>query len=182
MIQLTRDEVQFYKSDEDKSTRKKFELSQMTPVEIEIHRAEKLTEILQKRADAEATQLKAKEYTTYVLDEIASRAAESGVTIFMPHVVSRDLYKKVVQIGENMNLTAREKVTARIAPEHLKIINFEKINMPEVLYEQIQSKDLFMICWKIPDDEERPTEGKDESKIDQRCYLLLLLCKSSTTE
>lgn len=160
MVELTRDEVKFCKSTQDKLPRRKYELSEMTSIEVEIRRTEKLTEILMKRAEAEAAKTKAHQYIEYVIEKIALHAAESGVTIFLPHVVSRDLYKKVLEVGENLRLTAREKVQARITAEHLKIINFKKVNLPRVLFEHIKSKDVFMICWKIPDDEERSVEGK----------------------
>lgn len=159
MVELTRNEVNFCKSTEDKSSRRKCELSEMTSIEVEIYRTGKLSEILMKRAEAEAAKTKAHQYIEYVIDKIALHAAESGVTIFMPHVVSRDLYKKVLEVGENLRLTAREKVQAKITPEHLKIINFKKVNFPRVLFEHIKSRVVFMICWKIPDDEERSVEG-----------------------
>lgn len=152
--------MKFCKSTEDKSTRQKFELSQITPKEVEIHRAEKLAEIWKKRSDAEAAKLKANQYIEYVIEKIAFHAAESGVTIFMPHVVSRDLYKKVIEVGENFRLTAREKVKTKILPEHLKIINFKKVNLPQVVFDQIHSKEVLMICWNCPIYEsERSVEG-----------------------
>lgn len=159
MVELTRDEVKFCKSTQDKRPRRKYELSELTSTEVEIHRTKKLTEILMKRAEADATKTKAHQYIEYVIDKIALHAAESGVTIFLPHVVSRDLYKKVLEVGENLRLTAREKVQTKITPEHLNIINFKKVNLPRVLFEHIKSKDVIMICWKIPDDEERSVEG-----------------------
>lgn len=165
MVKLTRAEVNFCKSTENKSSRRKCELSEMTSIEVETHRTEKLKEILMKRAEAEAAKTKAHQYIEYVIDKIALHAAESGVTIFLPHVVSRDLYKKVLEVGENLRLTAREKVQTKITAEHLKIINFEKVNLPQVLFEHIKSKDVFMICWKIPDDAERSVEGKSKRKL-----------------
>lgn len=159
MIQLTQDEVHFWKNHEDMPVRRKYELNEMTLIEIEKHRAEKLTDILKKRADAEVEKLKMTQYIEYVIEKIVSNVPESGVTIFMPHVVSRDLYKKVLQAGNNLGLTARERITTKITSEHMKIINFEKINLPEVLFKHIKSKDVFMICWKAPEDADRTIEG-----------------------
>lgn len=158
MTNLLKDELDYYKNTEDRSSRKTFDLSQMTAVEQEINKSEKLSLILKKRADAEEAKVKAHEYIKFVFDEIESHSEGSGVTIFMPHVITRDLYKKVIEIGDGLRLTPRERRTAIVTAEHLRIINYEQENMPQVLFDHIQSKEVFMVCWKIPDEELEPVE------------------------
>lgn len=160
MVQLLKDELEFCKNIQDNPPRKTCELYQMTPIEAKINKSEKMADILKKRADAEEAKLKAHQYTEYVLDEIESHSEGSGVAIFMPHVVTRDLYKKVLEVAESLSLTARERRTTTVTPEHFKIINFDKVNMPQVLFDHIKGKEVFMVCFKIPDNELRPVECK----------------------
>lgn len=160
MVQLIRDESKYFsETDDGRPIRRKYELNELTPRELEIRRAEKTEQIIKKRADAELARLKNIQHTEYVLEEVESHAEGSGVTIFMPHVITRDLYKKVQEVAENLRLSARERVTAIVTDEHLKMINYEKVNMPSVIFNHIKSKEVFMVCWKIPDDEERSAEG-----------------------
>lgn len=160
MTNLLKEELDYFKNKEESPSRKTFDLSQMTAVEQEINKSEKLSMILKKRADAEEAKVRAHQYIKFVFDEIESHSEGSGVTIFMPHVITRDLYKKVIEIGDGLRLTPRERRTAIVTAEHLKIINYEQENMPQVLFDHIQSKEVFMVCWKIPDEELEPVECK----------------------
>lgn len=159
MTELLKDELEFtIQNIEENTSRKTFDLNQMTTVEADINRSEKLTDILNKRARTLEAKLMADQYLEYVFNEIESHAEGSGVTIFMPHVITRDLYKKVLEVADTLRLTPREKRAVTVAPEHLKIINYSQVNMPEVLFEHIKSKEVFMICWRKPESESQPVE------------------------
>lgn len=149
MAQLLKDEVEYVKHYQEKPLRKTFEFFQMTTIEAEINKSEKLAAILKKRAEAEETKRKELEYIEFVFDEIEIHAEGAGVTIFMPHVITRDLYKKLLQVGENLNLTVRERRNAVVTRDHLKIINYSEVNMPQVLFDHINGKQVFMVCWKV---------------------------------
>lgn len=158
MIQLLKSELEYFQNVQEKSSRKTFDLNQITSIEAEIIKSEKLTEIFKKLAAAEVAKIKAQKRLNYVLDEIEAHAEGSGVTIFMPHVLTRDLYKRVQEIGEGLHLTARERTNAIVTAEHLNIINCDGVNMPQVLFDHINGKEVLMVCWKIPDDQEESIE------------------------
>lgn len=160
LTELIKNELESTK-DISNLNRNVFELNELTPLEMERYNAEKLNANLLKRAEIEAAELKTHQYIEFVTDEIMSRASDMGVTIFMPHVINRDLYKRVLEVADKLHLSAKDRVMVKIPLDHLKIINFECINLPLVLYEQIKAKEVFMVCWKISDDELRPVEGKE---------------------
>lgn len=137
----------------------------MTETEAEINKTMKMDSIMKKRAAAAEIKMKAHNQLKFAIDEIIEHAQGSGVTIFMPHVLSRDLFKKVVGIGDGLGLSARDKTMAVVTPEHLQIINFEKERMPYVLFDHIKAKEVFMICWKTNDDELEPVESTRPQSI-----------------
>lgn len=89
-------------------------------------------------------------------------AADLGITILMPHILSRDLFKKISDPADKFQLTAKEKKNAQILTEHLEVIHFECVNpLPQYLLDHIMGKDVLMVCWKVNDGDARAVEGSD---------------------
>lgn len=83
--------------------------------------------------------------------------AEMGVTVFMPHTVNKDMMKRLTEYGDMFTLSAKDKKLVTIAEQHLEWINFDIVNpLPDFYLRELYEKDVFMVCWKIPDNEMRP--------------------------
>ncbi|XP_055907207.1 uncharacterized protein LOC129942355 [Eupeodes corollae] len=95
------------------------------------------------------------DYLMFVTDEIRKNLPDMGVTIFGPHV-SRDVYKKLMEVAETQKIQCKDRRTGPLLPEHFDIINFACENPidPEVL-EHMYNKDLLICFWKISDTDTR---------------------------
>lgn len=132
----------------------------MTAIEIERDNIQKAREMEAERIKKEAAEKSRLDYLTFVTDEIISHHSDMGVTIFMPHIITRDLYRQVCDVAEKRHLTAKEKVTTGITAKQLSIINLETKEFSKYFFQHIKDKEVFMVCWKLPDDELRPVQGK----------------------
>lgn len=143
------------------SGRQYYELTEMTPKEQNrYNQKEKIREEAEK-IELEAAQRRRKEYLTYVTDRIMMKARDCGVTVFLPHLTGRDLFKRVADPAEKFQLTARDKKIGQILDEHLEVIHFECDNpMPQYVIDHLLRKDVFMVCWKLNDSESRTVTGK----------------------
>lgn len=139
-----------------------FELTEMTPVEQMRHSLKLKEEEKIERIEQEAAQRRRNEYIRFVTDKIIKHASDMGVTLLMPHIVSRDLFKRLTDPGERMfQLIARDKRNVQILPEHLDVIHFECENpIPRYVLDYIGKKDVFAVCWKVAETELRSVEGK----------------------
>lgn len=82
-----------------------------------------------------------------------------GVSVFMPHIVSKDLLKRIPEYGEKFALVAKDKRNILIAPEDLELLHFEIDNpMPPFLLDILYAKEALMVCWKNADTELTPIE------------------------
>lgn len=142
------------------SSRQYHDLAEMTLKELERHnRNIKLQEEVEK-IEQEVAHRQRQEYLTFVTDRIMSKAGDCGVTIFLPHLVGRDLFKKVSDPADKFQLTARDKKNAQIMEEHLEVIHFDCDNpLPKYVIDHLLKKDIFMVCWRLNDNESRSIEG-----------------------
>lgn len=144
----------------DQNLRVYYALDEMTPLELirfnEIQRREEEYN----RIEVEAAQQRRNEFLCSVTNKIMHKLDDLGVTVFMPHVVSRDLFKRVTDIAEKCQLTARDKKTIQIKPEHLDAISLECTNpLSQYVFDHIVNKDVFMVCWKLTDMENLDVES-----------------------
>lgn len=139
-----------------------FELTDMTPIEQARHNLKLKEEEETERIEQEAAQRRRHDYIRFVTDKIMKHASDLGVTLLMPHVVSRDLFKRLTDPGERIfQLIARDKRAVQILPEHMEMIHFECENpIPRYVLDYIAKKDAFAICWKVAESELRTVEGK----------------------
>lgn len=108
------------------------------------------------RIESEAAELKRREYITSVTNQIMERSTDLGVTLLMPHTLSRDLFKKLSDQGEKFGVTARDKKNIFLKPEDLEILFFEVSNpMPSYVLKHLYGKEAMLICWKLTESEER---------------------------
>ncbi|XP_055854560.1 uncharacterized protein LOC129918196 [Episyrphus balteatus] len=107
------------------------------------------------RKEVEEAKREKLEYLTFVTDEIMKNLPDMGVTIFGPHV-SRDVYKKLMEVAETQKMQCKDRRTGPLLPEHFDIINFACENPidPEVL-ENMYNKDLLICFWKISETDTR---------------------------
>lgn len=131
----------------------------MTAIEIKRNEMQNAKEMEAERIKKEAAEKSRQQYLTFVTDEIISHHSDMGVTIFMPHAITRDLYRKVCDVADKRHLSAKEKTTTGITTEQLSVINLETKDFPDYLFQHIEDKEVFMVCWKLPDDELRPVQG-----------------------
>lgn len=130
-----------------------YELTEMTPTELIRFNAKRLQDEESERIEMEAAQKRRRDYLTFVTDEIIKNASDLGVTILMPHVMSRDLLKRLTEPADKCQLVAKDKKNVQITLEHVEIIEFECTHpIPLYLLDHINNKDLFMVCWKLATD------------------------------
>lgn len=80
-----------------------------------------------------------------------------GVTVYMPHLITRDLFKRMTEQGDKFGLQAKDKKNALISDDDLEILHFEIDNpMPPYVLKLLKKKEAFLICWKSGEFEERP--------------------------
>lgn len=144
----------------DQNIRVYFALDQMTPVELIRYNGIQRKENEYKKIEMEAAKQRRNEFLCSVTNKIMRKLDDLGVTLFMPHVVSRDLFKRVTDIAEKCQLTARDKKTIQIKSEHLDAINLECTNpLSQNIIDHIVNKDVFMVCWKLTDMENLDVES-----------------------
>lgn len=137
-----------------------YELDEMTPVESTRHNEMLRKEEEYAKIESEAAQRRRNEFLHSVTDKILSKLDDLGVTVFMPHVVSRDLFKKVSEMAEKCQLTARDKKAAQIRTEHLEAMLLDCENpLAQHVIDHILDKDVFMVCWKLTDMENPVVES-----------------------
>lgn len=137
-------------SDPETSGRVYYELSAMTPIELQRYNVKCLREEMCERIEQEAAQQRRNEYLTFVTDQIMLNASDLGVSIFMPHVISRELMKRLTEPADKCQLVAKDKKSVRLVPEHVEIIEICGHDpMPPYLLDHIGCNDVFMVCWKM---------------------------------
>lgn len=163
LIDLITVKIEFCRGhqNEEDCSRNLYQLFQMTETELERYQARKVESFQKRKAEEEELAKKQRKYIEYVTEEIMSRAGDLGVTLFMPHVIQKNWFKSVVDAGDKLRLTAKEKTTMKITGANLGVINFEQQDFPKVLFEYLSGKEVFAVCWKTSDDELRSTEGTE---------------------
>lgn len=151
-------------TDPETSGRAYFELNEMTPIELERYNVIQKMEEENDRLEQESAQRHRIEYLTFVTDEIMKNSSDMGVTVLMPHVISRDLLKRLSDPADKCHLVAKDKKNAQILSDHIDVLEFctTADSMPKHLVDHILNRDVFVICWKITDnngDGEKNVEG-----------------------
>lgn len=169
-------------SDPETSCRLYFELNEMTSVERERYDVVQKMEEENDRIEQESAQRCRVEYLTFVTDEIMKNSSDMGVTVLMPHVISRDLFKRLSDPADKCHLVAKDKKNAQVLSEHIDVLEFCKINsMPKHLVDHILNRDVFVVCWKITDnngDSDKNVEGFFFLEIRRKYYALNILVDS----
>lgn len=165
LMDLITKELEVERKSRDQSfetLRSYYELTEMTPIELDRYHLKLKEEEKVERIEREAAQRRRNDYLTFVTDKIMKHMNDLGVTLLMPHIVSRDLFKRLTDPAERIfQLVARDKRNVQIMPEHLEVLYFECDNpMPKYILDYIGKKDAFAVCWKIQEGESRSVEGK----------------------
>lgn len=91
-----------------------------------------------------------------------NQGGDMGVTVHMPHLIARDLFKRMTDQGEKFGLQAKDKKNSLINDDNLEVLHFEIENpMPPYVLKLLKKKEAFMICWKTAELEERSITGKE---------------------
>lgn len=150
-------------ADPETSGRMYYELTELTPVERVRYDAIQKLEEENERIEEESTQRRKIEYVTFVTDQIMKNAYDMGVTLLMPHVISRDLLKRLSDPADKCHLVAKDKKNVQIVHDHIEILDICSIDsMSSYLVDHILNRDVFAVCWKVTDtnaDGERNVEG-----------------------
>lgn len=111
------------------------------------------------RIERAAVEKSRRDYITFVTDEIMEHAFDMGVTVMMPHTVSKDLIKRIPDYGEKFGLTPKDKRQVIIQPGDLEVLHFE-IDEPlsPFMLEVLHAKEAMLVCWKNAETELRPIE------------------------
>lgn len=181
LVEMILNELDIERATRDPNTttaaRQYFELDELTPLEQTM--ADDLAKVKQHndRIEAEMCQRKRDEYLTGVTDTITSNANDMGVTILMPHVMSRDLLKRLSDAADKCALVVKEKKNIRILPEHTDIIGFGCTSpMPRHLLDHIMDREVFAVCWKIADnnvESKKDVEGSYSCKIVRTTFIVI---------
>lgn len=139
-------------TDPQTSGRLYYELNELTPLELKRCEAIEKMEEKNDRIEMESMQRRRIEYLTFVTDEIIKNSNDMGVTIMMPHVMSRDLLKRLTDPADKCCLVAKDKKNVQILNEHINIIEFDSsAPMPQYLLDHIFNRDVYAVCWKVAD-------------------------------
>lgn len=142
-----------------------YELNEMTPVERQRFDAAEKIQKENERIEFESYERQRTEYLIHVTDEIMANADDLGVTILMPHVVSKDLLKRLSDPADKCHLVAKDKKTLQIHDEHILVIEFGSSNpMPRYLLENILNRDVLAICWKVTDNNNNNIENPKKTE------------------
>lgn len=137
-----------------------YELTEMCPVELERYNAKQAIEDETERIEREAAAESRKQYITSVTDAIMERAGDQGVTILMPHTITRDLVKKLQEHGDKFSIIVKDKKNFRLKADDLDILHFDEENtLPLYILNHLYKNEAFMVCWKLADAELRPVTG-----------------------
>lgn len=150
-------------TDPETSGRIYYDLNEMTPVERERFDAIQKFDEENDRIEEESSQRRRIEYLTFITDEIMKNASDMGVTILMPHVISRDLLKRLTDPADKCHLVAKDKKNVQVLREHIDMLEFCTSDlMSQYLIDHILNRDVFVVCWKVTDtniDNEKNVEG-----------------------
>lgn len=142
-----------------------YELHEMTAIERNRFEIVQRIEEENERLEQESALRRRTEYLTFVTDEIMKNANDMGVTILMPHVISRDLLKRLSDPADKCRLVAKDKKNVLVLSEHIDVLEFSTSeSMPKHLVDHILNHDVFVVCWKITDnntDGDKNVEGFD---------------------
>lgn len=150
-------------TDPQTSGRTYYELNELTPVEQQRFRIIQKIEEENERIEFESAQRRRIEYLTFVTDKIMNNSNDMGVTILMPHVISRDLLKRLSDPADKCHLVAKDKKNVQILKDHIELLELCTTDlMPQPLIDHIVNRDVFVVCWKITDsnaDGDKNVEG-----------------------
>lgn len=97
-------------------------------------------------------------------------ASDLGVSIFMPHVIIRELMKRLTEPADKCQLVAKDKKSVRLVPEHVEVVGIGGHDaMPQYLIDHIGCNEVFMVCWKMAETNGeacRTIEGIFETKFE----------------
>lgn len=137
-----------------------YELGELTPREQERYDRQRQLADEAARIEREAQHKRRQEYLAFVTERITQRTSDCGVTVFLPHLVGRDLLKRVSDAADKFQLAVRDKKVVQILEEHLDAMHYDCANpMPAYVIDHLLRKDVFMVCWKLPDGDARAIEG-----------------------
>lgn len=139
-------------TDPQTSGRIYYELEELTPIERERFEAEQKIEEQIERIEQESEQRRRFEYMKFVTDSIMKNSNDMGVTVLMPHVISRDLLKRLSDPAEKCQLVAKDKKTVQILREHIDTLEICAVDaIPTYLVDHILNWEIFVVCWKVTD-------------------------------
>lgn len=145
------------------SGRMYYDLTEMTPIERVRYDVIQKLEEENERIEQESAQRRQIEYLTFVTDQIMENSHDMGVTLLMPHVISRDLLKRLTDPAEKCHLVAKDKKNVQILRDNIEILDIcTSDSMNQYLVDHILNREVFAVCWKITDtnaDGDRNVEG-----------------------
>lgn len=139
-------------TDPETSGRLYYDLNEMTLVERKRFESLQKIEEENERIEQESAQQSRLDYLTCVTDTIMKNSYDMGVTVFMPHVISRDLLKRLSDPADKCHLIAKDKKNVLVLREHIDTIeSCANESMSPYLVDHILNREVFVVCWKVTD-------------------------------
>lgn len=139
-------------TDPETSGRLYYDLNEMTLVERKRFESLQKIEEENERIEQESAQQSRLDYLTCVTDTIMKNSYDMGVTVLMPHVISRDLFKRLSDPADKCHLIAKDKKNVQVLREHIDTIETcASESMSSYLVDHILNREVFVVCWKVTD-------------------------------
>lgn len=159
LLDLLRKELELFKSGESLN-RLTYELRERSAIEAERFRIMREELIKHRLLDQEKKSQMVYDYNMKLTSDIMDNAADTGVVLFMPHVINDDLLNNMEGPANAMKLQLKTYETIKITKEDFEMINFDEKNMSMKLFRQIQGRDLLICAYKMQFGELTPINGK----------------------
>lgn len=152
-------EIEMSSRDAGYDPRQFFDIDQMLPFELgEYIRLKEVTERearIKKETDDENRRL----YILYVTDKIMDNSKDVGITIMMPHIIDKDLPKRLQEYGDANSLSYKDRVITTILPEHYELIHFEnEAPISPIIQHVLEENECMIVVWSKNGKDMRPIE------------------------
>lgn len=153
-----KDELELYKSGKPMN-RQTFDLREMSALEAQRFRIMREKMISDRKQYQGKKQKIVYDYRMGVTDNIMENVADTGVTVFMPHVIDDELLGNLAEHATRMNMQQKTSIVTQITKLDLEMINFDGKNMSPLLFNHIRDKEVLIVAWKMASVELRPING-----------------------
>lgn len=159
LLNVIKEEIDIYKSGEEMQ-RAMVDLNEMSQIEAHRFRIMREDLIRGRKLEQQKNYQMVYDYRMVLTDKIMDNTADIGITVFMPHVLDKDLIKNLTEAAAGMSMTLKQHCTTKITKEHLEMINFDGENLSSMVFNHIRDRDVLIVAWKMGSGELKPINGK----------------------